>query len=146
MKIKFTLNGKSTVEELHPGLTLLEYLRRNDHFGVKYGCDHGECGACTVIIDDKSYNACLVLLHTLNNKSVETIESLEKPGKLHPLQTRFIDEGAIQCGYCSPGMILSAAALLRENANPEDSEIKAALAGNLCRCTGYVKPLKAIKP
>ncbi len=146
MKIKFTLNGKSTVEELHPGLTLLEYLRRNDQFGVKYGCDHGECGACTVIIDDKSYNACLVLLHTLNNKSVETIESLEKPGKLHPLQTRFIDEGAIQCGYCSPGMILSAAALLRENANPEDSEIKAALAGNLCRCTGYVKPLKAIKP
>jgi len=146
MKIKFTLNGKSTVEELHPGLTLLEYLRRNDQFGVKYGCDHGECGACTVIIDDKSYNACLVLLHTLNNKSIETIESLEKPGKLHPLQTRFIDEGAIQCGYCSPGMILSAAALLRENANPEDSEIKAALAGNLCRCTGYVKPLKAIKP
>jgi carbon-monoxide dehydrogenase small subunit len=146
MKIKFTLNGKSTVEELHPGLTLLEYLRRNDQFGVKYGCDHGECGACTVIIDDKSYNACLVLLHTLDNKSVETIESLEKPGKLHPLQTRFIDEGAIQCGYCSPGMILSAAALLRENANPEDSEIKSALAGNLCRCTGYVKPLKAIKP
>ncbi len=146
MKIKFTLNGKSTVAELHPGLTLLEYLRRNDLFGVKYGCDHGECGACTVLINDKSYNACLVLLHTLNNKSVETIESLEKPGKLHPLQTRFIDEGAIQCGYCSPGMILSAAALLRENANPEDSEIKAALAGNLCRCTGYIKPLKAIKP
>lgn len=146
MKVKFTLNGKSIIAEQHPGLTLFEYLRMNDLFGVKYGCDHGECGACTVLINDKSYNSCLVLMHTLNDKNVETIESMERHGKLHPLQSRFIDEGAMQCGYCSPGMILSAEALLRENTNPEDSDINSALTGNLCRCTGYVKPRKAIKP
>ena len=145
MKIKFTLNKKTTEAEVKPGQTLLEYLRENGIYSVKYGCDNGECGACTVLVNGKAQNSCLMLMHTVNNCKIETVESISDHKTLHPLQKSFLDEGAVQCGYCSPGMILSAEALLRNNDSPDEDEIKDALAGNLCRCTGYVKPIKAVQ-
>lgn len=145
MKVQFTLNRKAVATTVVPGETLLEYLRKNEFFGVKYGCDHGECGACTVLIDGLSYNACLVLIHTLKDRQIETIESFTIKGELHRVQKSFIEHGAIQCGYCTPGMILSAESLLRVNPDPTENEIRDAMAGNLCRCTGYVKPVEALK-
>jgi len=145
MKIKFILNNKTIETDIKPGQTLLEYLRENEIYSVKYGCDNGECGACTVLVNGKAQNSCLILMHTINNCKIETVESFSDHESLHPLQKSFLDEGAVQCGYCSPGMILSAEALLRNNVNPNEDEIKDALAGNLCRCTGYVKPIKAVQ-
>jgi len=145
MKIQFTLNNKVIKTEVQPGQTLLEYLRENNIYSVKYGCDNAECGACTVIVNGKTQNSCLMLMHTVNNCKIETVESFSDHKNLHPLQKSFLDQGAVQCGYCSPGMILSAEALLRNNASPNKDEIKDALAGNLCRCTGYVKPIKAVQ-
>ncbi|NHZ86439.1 MAG: 2Fe-2S iron-sulfur cluster binding domain-containing protein [Planctomycetia bacterium] len=145
MKIKFILNNKKIESELKPGLTLLEYLRENGVYSVKYGCDSGECGACTVLVDSKAQNSCLMLLHTVNNCKIETVESFSDHKNLHPLQKSFLEEGAVQCGYCTPGMILSAEALIRDKVNPDEGGIKDALAGNLCRCTGYVKPIKAVQ-
>ena len=144
MKIKFTLNNKPVETEVNPGQTLLEYLRENKVFSVKHGCDNGECGACTVIINGKAQNSCLMLMHTVQNCIIETVESFKENSKLKELQDAFLDEGAVQCGYCSPGMLLSIDALLREVPNPTEDEVKDALAGNLCRCTGYVKPIKAV--
>ena len=145
MKIQFTLNNKVIKTEVQPGQTLLEYLRENNIYSVKYGCDNGECGACTVIVNGKTQNSCLMLMHTVNNCKIETVESFSDHKNLHSLQKSFLDEGAVQCGYCSPGMILSAESLNREKTNPNEDEIKDALAGNLCRCTGYVKPIKAVQ-
>lgn len=145
MKVQFTLNGKSATTTVIPGETLLEYLRKNEFYSVKYGCDHGECGACTVLIDGLAYNACLILIHALNDRCIETVESLANKDDLSRVQKSFIEHGAIQCGYCTPGMILSAEALLRENPSPTESEIRDTMTGNLCRCTGYVKPVEAIK-
>ncbi len=145
MKIKFTLNNKKIESEVKLGQTLLEYLRENGTYSVKYGCDNGECGACTVLVNGKAQNSCLMLMHTVNNCKIETVESFSDHKTLHPLQKSFLDEGAVQCGYCSPGMILSAEALIRENDSPNEDTIKDALAGNLCRCTGYVKPIKAVR-
>jgi len=145
MKIQFTLNNKKSEPDVIPGQTLFEYLRENGIYSVKYGCDNGECGACTVLINGKSQNSCLILMHTVNNCKIETVESFSDHKELHPLQKSFLDEGAVQCGYCSPGMILSAEALIRKKTNPDEDEIKDALAGNLCRCTGYVKPIKAVR-
>lgn len=145
MKIQFKLNNKTIKTEVQPGQTLLEYLRKNGVYSVKYGCDNGECGACTILVNGKAQNSCLMLMHTVNNCKIETIESFSDHTNLHPLQESFLEEGAVQCGYCTPGMILSAEALIRENTNPNEDEIKDALAGNLCRCTGYVKPIKAVQ-
>ena len=144
MKIQFTLNNKTIKTEVKPGQTLLKYLRENGIYSVKYGCGNGECGACTVLVNGKAQNSCLMLMHTVNNCTIETVESFSDHKTLHPLQKSFLDEGAVQCGYCSPGMILSSEALLRNNDNPDEDEIKDALAGNLCRCTAYVKPIKAV--
>ncbi len=144
MKIKFELNNNKIAADISIGQTLLEYLRENDIYSVKYGCDNGECGACTVLVNGNTQNSCLMLMHTVNNCTIETVESFSDHKTLHPLQESFLEEGAVQCGYCTPGMILSADALIRENSNPDEKAIKDALAGNLCRCTGYVKPIKAL--
>lgn len=146
MKIQFTLNNKTIEIDVNIGQTLLEYLRGNGVYSVKYGCDNGECGACTVLVNgSKAQNACLMLMHTVNNCTIETVESFSDHTNLHPLQESFLKEGAVQCGYCTPGMIISAEALIRETPNPNEDQIKDALAGNLCRCTGYVKPIKAVQ-
>ena len=128
-----------------PHATLLDWLRLNAHAtGTKEGCGEGDCGACTVILDGKAVNSCLVLAIQANGSEVLTIEGLAENGKLHPLQQAFVDKGAIQCGFCTPGMILSAKALLEEKPNPTELEIRTALSGNLCRCTGYQKIVEAI--
>ncbi len=145
MRVCFSLNGRPVDADTEPGRTLLEFLRARGIFSVKYGCDHGECGACTVLVDGKALNACLVLMHTLQDKRVETLEAFERLDGLAPVQEAFVEEGAIQCGYCTPGMILSVEALLRENPEPDEADIRDALTGNLCRCTGYVKPVEAVK-
>lgn len=143
LSVRFTLNGQPVTAEIHPGQTLLEYLRSTGFFSVKYGCGHGECGTCTVLVDNMAMNACLLLMPVLENRRVETLEALESDAELAELQELFIDEGAIQCGYCTPGMLLSLVALFREDSKPDINAIRDALSGNLCRCTGYVKPVSA---
>jgi len=144
MNIEFQLNGRLTAAPQSPGLTLLEYLRQTEElYSVKHGCDHGECGACTVLINDKAVNACLVLLHSVAGKRVETLESLSDHTGLHPIQASFLDAGAAQCGFCTPGMELSVEALRREATDVDKEQVQDALNGNLCRCTGYVKPVEA---
>jgi len=143
MKVQFELNGHLVQAEHSPGSTLMEYLRSQELYSVKHGCDHGECGACAVLMDSKSVNACLILMHTVNGRKIETLESFSTHEKLHPLQKDFLQEGAAQCGFCTPGMILSLEALDREGGNIAEAQIRDALNGNLCRCTGYAKPVKA---
>jgi aerobic carbon-monoxide dehydrogenase small subunit len=143
----FTLNGEAVQVEVESAWTLLYLLREVlELTGTKLGCGYGECGACTVIMDGQAVNACLVPVLEAEGRSVTTIEGLVQPGgQLHPLQKAFIDNGAVQCGFCTPGMIMSAKALLDENQSPTDEEIKEGIAGNLCRCTGYVKIIEAVK-
>ena len=148
MKITITLNvnGKDYPLEVKPNEILLNVLRdRLGLMGTKYGCGIGECGACTVLLDGKAILSCQTLAFTVDGKQITTIEGLERGGELHPLQQAFIDEGAVQCGYCTPGMILSAKALLDTNPDPSNEEIKQAIRGNLCRCTGYTNIVRAIK-
>ena len=126
--------------------TLLDVLRNELGLtGTKEGCGTGSCGACTVLLDGHAVNACLVFVAEVRGRSVTTIEGLSVDGKLHPLQQAFMDEGAVQCGFCTPGVILSAKALLDEIPRPDESQIRQAIAGNLCRCTGYDKIVKAIR-
>jgi len=142
----FIVNGVAYEELIESNMTLLELLRNKLGFtGTKQGCAaSGNCGACTVLVDGKPTLSCLTLAWTVRGQNILTIEGLAKGGILHPLQKAFIDHGAIQCGYCTPGMVISAKALLDENPNPTREEVKAALAGNLCRCTGYVKIVDAV--
>ena len=140
------VNGKTRSVSVPPETTLLELLR--DHFkltGAKLGCDVGDCGACTVIVDGRTVNACLMLAGQADRRSVLTIEGLATRDRLHPIQKAFEDHASLQCGFCGPGIILSAKALLDENLNPSVQEIKDALSGNLCRCTGYTKMIEAIQ-
>ena len=142
---EFMVNGKPYEVILESHMTLLDVLREQVGLtGTKYGCGEGECGACTVLIDGKPVLSCLTLAITARGKNILTIEGLAKGNTLHPIQKAFVDYGAIQCGFCTPGMILSAKALLDENPNPTREEAKTALAGNLCRCTGYVKIIDAV--
>lgn len=145
--IFFVLNGNDIEMEIEPYWTLLHLLREElELTGTKSGCESGECGACTVLVNGKAVNACLFPAMEINGASVLTIEGLAKPGgELHPLQTAFMEVGAVQCGYCTPGMVLSAKALLDENPNPMEDEIRHALAGNMCRCTGYTQIVEAVK-
>jgi carbon-monoxide dehydrogenase small subunit len=146
-EIIFTLNGEEAMYEVRPEWTLLYFLREVCGLtGTKEGCGYGECGACTVIIDGQAVNSCLYPVLEVEGKKVITIEGLmSADGELHPLQKTFIEEGAVQCGFCTPGMIMSAKALLDEKDQPTENDIKEAIEGNLCRCTGYVKIVEAIK-
>jgi len=143
--IKLTVNGESYEMAIEPRMTLLDVLR--DILGLtgtKSGCSIGNCGSCTVLLDGKPVLSCLLLAVEAQGKDILTIEGLAQNGQLHPLQQAFIDHGAIQCGFCTPGMLLSAKALLDENPSPSEDEVKEAISGNLCRCTGYTNIVKAI--
>ncbi|MBA4394261.1 MAG: (2Fe-2S)-binding protein [Desulfobacca sp.] len=146
-KIAMQLNGHPLEAQVEPHWTLLEFLR--DHLeltGTKEGCGGGECGACTVLVDKKAVNSCLFPVLEAQGCEIITIEGLMSPeGGLHPLQQAFINHGAVQCGFCSPGMLLSAKALLDENPHPTEEEIRLALAGNFCRCTGYTQIIEAVQ-
>ncbi len=145
MKIEFTLNSKKTSLDVPPDLRLLDLLR--DYcglMGTKEGCGKGECGACSVILNNRLVNSCLILVCQIDDSEIITIEGLEKDGELDQLQQAFIDAGAVQCGFCTPGMIMAAKALLLQNPDPTEEEIKKGLSGNLCRCTGYTKIIDAI--
>ncbi|MGD0661258.1 MAG: (2Fe-2S)-binding protein [Syntrophorhabdales bacterium] len=146
-EISFVLNGEPVSVDVEARWTLLHLLREVLELkGTKDGCGEGECGTCTVVIDGKAVNSCLFPVMEAEGRSVTTIEGLRAPdGGLHPLQKAFIEHGAVQCGYCSPGMIMSAYALLQEKAEPSDDEIRDGIEGNLCRCTGYVKIIEAIR-
>ena len=148
MKIPVTLkiNGETYDLVIAPYRTLLDVLREELQLtGSKKGCDVGDCGACTVLLDGKPVNACLVLAATVQDSDILTIEGLAQNGKLHPLQEAFIKEGAVQCGFCIPGILMSLKALLDKNPSPTEGEVKVAMAGNLCRCTGYSKMFKAVE-
>lgn len=143
--IQLKVNGETHEVTVKPNETLLDVIRyRLELTGTKKGCDTGQCGSCTVLLDGRPVNSCLILAIEARGKEILTIEGVAKNGQLHPLQEAFIQEGAVQCGYCTPGMLLSAKALLDENPNPTEEEVKEAIAGNLCRCTGYVKIVTAI--
>ncbi|RKL62501.1 (2Fe-2S)-binding protein [Thermoanaerobacteraceae bacterium SP2] len=144
--ITLSVNGESYSVNVEENRTLLSVLREELALtGTKEGCGAGECGACTVLFDGKAVNSCLVLAVEADGHEITTIEGLAKDGKLHPIQEAFIKHQGVQCGFCTPGMIMSAKALLDRNPNPTEEEIKEAIAGNLCRCTGYYPIIEAIK-
>jgi len=144
MRINLEINGNAKQWEIEPGETLLNLLRRHGFYGVKKGCEEGYCGVCTVLIDGKPFNSCMIFAAKVNNAKITTIEGLGTPREPHLLQKVFAESGAVQCGYCSPGFILTAKALLEENPDPSEAEVKQALDGNYCRCTGYQKPIQAV--
>lgn len=145
-KIRFRLNGKLVEVEVEPNELLLNVLREKLGLtGTKYACGIGECGACTVLVDGEPVLSCLTLAVDVDGRDVVTIEGLAEDGELHILQKAFLEHGAIQCGYCIPGFLLTAKKLLEENPNPSEEEIREYVRGNLCRCTGYVNIVKAIK-
>lgn len=146
MEIKFTLNGKETIVESESSLRLIDLLREKLNLtGTKEGCGVGECGACTVIMNGAAVNSCLVLASQIEGTEILTIEGLANGEELNLLQKNFLQAGAVQCGFCTPGMVLSSYALLQENPNPTEEEIKDSIAGNLCRCTGYKQIIDAVK-
>jgi len=143
-RISVTVNGERHELEIKPNRTLADLIRYDLGLtGTKKGCGQGKCGTCTVLLDGKPVNSCLILAPQVNGKTVITIEGLGV-GEKHPLQTAFVEKGAIQCGYCTPGMIMTAKALLDQNPHPTETQIKEAIGGNLCRCTGYTKIVDAI--
>ncbi|MHC1748774.1 MAG: (2Fe-2S)-binding protein [Cellulosilyticaceae bacterium] len=143
--IKFTLNNESVEAIVATSTTLLEFVREEfDLTGTKSGCEEGECGACTVLLEGKPVNACMILAVEVDGLEVTTIEGLSEDDELDQIQKSFIDKGAIQCGYCTPGMVMAAKGLLKENKNPTKEQVKHAISGNLCRCTGYKKIIDAI--
>jgi len=146
VQITTTINNKPYHRSVVPNQTLLDFLREELGLtGTKRGCEVGECGACTVLLEGKAVNSCLVLVPQINGKNVLTVEGLMVNNELHPLQESFLDHDAAHCGYCTPGMLMSAKALLDSNPAPDEAEIRTAISGNLCRCTGYVQIVEAIQ-
>ncbi len=144
--LELTVNGRKVIRDIDPSLTLLHFLRDElKMFGTKEACGEGECGACTVIMNGKAVTSCIVLAIEANNAQITTVEGLAKDGKLSILQEEFISQDALQCGFCTPGVLMSTRALLDSNPNPSDEEIIEVLSGNLCRCTGYIPILNAVK-
>jgi carbon-monoxide dehydrogenase small subunit len=143
--INFTLNGEAVTTAIEPHRNLVELLQRFDLFGSRESCGQGLCGCCTVLVDDKPVSACLYFSVWVDGKSVTTVESLDADGTLSPVQQAFIDTGAFQCGFCTPGFIMMATQLLKEQPNPNDDDIKHYLAGNLCRCGAYPEIIEAVK-
>ena len=144
MDLHLTVNGESRHWTIAPGEILLDTLRRQGFFGVKRGCETGECGACTILLDGKPVNSCLVFAAQAEGCDILTIEGVAEGDRLHPLQEAFLDHGAVQCGFCTCGMVLSAKALLDCNPAPTEEDVREALAGHICRCTGYRKPVEAV--
>jgi carbon-monoxide dehydrogenase small subunit len=143
--MRFDINGTIYEEEIDHRRTLLEVLRENfGLLGTHKGCDEGQCGACTVLVGDKAVNSCLVLAASVQGKKITTIEGLAQGEKLHPIQEAFVETGAIQCGFCTPGMIMVTKAFLDRNPDPTEEEAKRAISGNLCRCTGYYQIIDAV--
>lgn len=143
--MRFNINGEMYEDEIEVRRTLLEVLRENFGLtGTKRGCNEGECGACTVLMDGKPVASCLVLAIEAQGKIIETVEGVAQNGELHPLQQAFLEYGAFQCGFCTPGVLMAAKGLLMENPKPSKDEVRQAIAGNLCRCTGYNKYVEAI--
>lgn len=144
--VRVNVNGDDYEVLVDPRKTLLQFLREDlDLTGTKEGCDEGDCGACSVILNDKVVSSCLVLAVEIDNAVIETIEGVQTGQKLHPVQQAFVDSGAVQCGFCTPGMVVTTKAMLKETPDPSTQEVKEYLAGNLCRCTGYVKILDAVE-
>lgn len=145
--IRFHLNGYDVAVEVESHKMLLQVLRDEFHLtGTKEGCGEGECGACTVLVDGMSVDSCIYPVFEVDGKTVTTIEGMVEEGnQLHPIQEAFVENGGVQCGFCTPGMVMSAKALLDENPNPSDDEIRRGISGNLCRCTGYVQILESIR-
>ncbi len=143
--IKLCVNGRELESTIPSHRTLLEVLRDHGFVDVKRGCEKGDCGACAVLVDGRAIDSCLTLAWTAEGKQITTIAGLGSREKLHSLQNSFIEKGAIQCGYCTPGMIIAAQSMLNENTHPSDADIRLALGGNLCRCTGYTKIFEAIR-
>jgi len=144
MKLNLSVNGRPAEWTIAPGDIFLDVLRREGYFGVKRGCETGECGTCTVLLNGKPVNTCLLFAAQAEGCEVLTIEGVAQGAKLDPLQEAFLDLGAVQCGFCTGGMLLAAKALLDRQPNPSEEEVREALAGHLCRCTGYRKPVEAV--
>ena len=143
--LQMMVNGRPRQLLVAPYYSLLDTLRDELQLtGTKKGCDEGDCGACTILLDGKPVTSCLVLALSAQDSEVTTIEGLATPNSLHPVQQAFIERGGLQCGYCTPGLIMAAAGLLQENPSPSEEEVKFAIGGNLCRCTGYTKVVEAI--
>jgi len=144
--VSLRINGEFVEDAIADSMLLIEYLRETRHLtGTKQGCDGGECGACTVLVNGRSRLACITLASTCAGAEIETIEGQASGGRLSALQRAFHENLGTQCGFCTPGMIMAAEGLLRQNPNPDDAEIKTALGGNICRCTGYVKIIKSVR-
>lgn len=139
-----TVNGRAVRWHLRQGEFLTELLRRQELIGTKRGCESGECGACTVLLNGRETNSCILLAAQANGHDIVTIEGLAEQGKASDVQQAYVDAGAVQCGFCTPGMVVATHALLEEQPAPDEADARAALAGHLCRCTGYIKPIDAI--
>ena len=144
MELRVSINGEAARWTIAPGEILLDVLRREGYFSVKRGCETGECGACTVLLRGKPVNSCLMFAAQAEGCEIVTLEGLARDGRLHPLQEAFLDHGGVQCGFCTGGMILAAKALLEQNPHPSEVEVREAMAGHLCRCTGYRKQVEAV--
>jgi carbon-monoxide dehydrogenase small subunit len=145
VKVTFTVNGAEQTAHLDPGASLMDALRDLGFSSVKNGCDNGDCGSCAVLVDGRAVNACLVFAIRSGGSDIRTLEGMAEAGALHALQKAMLEAGAVQCGFCTPGIVMTAAELLDRNPDPSDREIDEAMAGNFCRCTGYTKPREAIR-